>query len=141
MLRKVLRSKIHRATVTHADLHYEGSITLSPELIELAGLNEYEAVNIWDVTNGNRIETYVIRGESGTNDIAINGAAAHLIKPGDIVIIACFQYLAENDLVDFEPRLVFVDSNNRPLPTRPEIPGPQKPPRSQSPISREPSIL
>ena len=124
MIRKVLRSKIHRAHVTHADLHYEGSITLAPELMELAGLVEYEAVQIWNVTNGNRFETYAMRGRVGTTDISINGAAAHLARPGDIIIIGVFQYIEEMELIKFKPRLVFVDENNRPLPERGEIPGP-----------------
>jgi aspartate 1-decarboxylase len=123
--RKLLRSKIHRARVTHADVHYEGSISISPELLEAAGLLEYEAVNIWNVTNGQRFETYTIRGEPGTKDISINGAAARLVTPGDIIIIACFELVPESRAQSHVPRLVFVDEQNRQLPTRKEIPGPR----------------
>jgi aspartate 1-decarboxylase len=123
--RKLLRSKIHRARVTHADVHYEGSISISPELLEAAGLLEYEAVNIWNVTNGQRFETYTIRGEQGTKDISINGAAARLVTPGDIIIIACFELVPESRAHSHVPKLVFVDELNRQLPTRKEIPGPR----------------
>ena len=123
--RKVLRSKIHRATVTHADLHYEGSVTIPPELLEASGIMEYEAVSIWNVTNGSRFETYAITGLPGSRDICINGAAAHLTKPGDIVIIACFFDLHEKYVRDYKPKLVFVDSANRISQLRKEIPGPQ----------------
>jgi aspartate 1-decarboxylase len=115
-LRKVLRSKIHRATVTHADLHYEGSITLPPDLIEAAGLVEYEAVNIWNVTRGTRFETYVIAGQEKAKDICINGAAAHLVDPGNLVIIACFQFITEAEIAGYRPRLVFVDGQNNIVP-------------------------
>jgi aspartate 1-decarboxylase len=123
--RKLLRSKIHRARVTHADVHYEGSISISPELLEAAGLVEYEAVNIWNVTNGQRFETYTIRGEPGTKDISINGAAARLVTPGDIIIIACFELVPESRVATHEPKLVFVDEHNRQLPTRKEVAGPK----------------
>jgi len=123
--RKLLRSKIHRAHITHADVHYEGSISLSPELLDAAGMAEYEAVNIWNVTNGQRFETYTIRGETGTRDISINGAAARLVTPGDIIIIACFELVPESRVAAHEPKLVFVDAENRQLPTRKEVPGPK----------------
>ena len=123
--RKLLRSKIHRARVTHADVHYEGSISLSPELLEAAGMAEYEAVNVWNVTNGQRFETYTIRGEQGTSDISVNGAAARLVSPGDIIIIACFELVPESKVAAHEPRLVFVDERNKQLPTRKEVPGPR----------------
>ena len=122
--RKLLGSKIHRATVTHADLEYEGSITLAPELIAAANFMPYEAVQIWDITSGARLETYVIEGNAGSKDICINGAAAHLVKIGDIVIIARFVYIAEEDCRHFEPVVVFVDKSNRIVELRKEIPGP-----------------
>ena len=124
-MRRVLRSKLHGATVTQADLHYEGSITIPPHLMEVAGLVPYEAVQVWNVTNGNRLETYVITGETGSRDICINGAAAHLMNPGDTVIIGCFMYLAEAELVDFEPKCIFLDSENNIKELRKEIPGPR----------------
>jgi aspartate 1-decarboxylase len=122
-MRKMLLSKIHRATVTHADVHYEGSITLPPHLLEAAGLVPYQAVNVWNVTNGHRFETYAIRGLPG-GDIAINGAAAHLAGPGDIVIVSGFAYLTEDQVHEHMPRLVFVDAENQITEVRPEVPGP-----------------
>jgi len=122
--RKLLGSKIHNATVTQADLKYEGSITLSPELIEAANFIPHEAVQIWNSTTGTRLETYVIKGQSGSRDICINGAAAHLVKPGDVVIIARFVHIAEVDCRNFEPIVVFVDESNRIVQKRKEIPGP-----------------
>ena len=95
MLRKFLRSKIHRATVTQADLHYEGSLTLPPDLLLAAGISPFESVHVWNVTRGTRLETYAILGEPGSSDVCINGAAAHLVKPGDIVIIATFGFIQE----------------------------------------------
>lgn len=122
---RVLKSKIHRATVTHADLAYEGSITLPQELMEAAYLQEYEAVSIWDVTNGARIETYTMRGKEGSSDIAINGAAAHLVKPRDLIIIASFISLSEELLVSHKPHLIFVDEANQIKEKRAEIAGPE----------------
>lgn len=125
MVRKFLKSKIHRATITHADLHYEGSITIPPSLLKLAKIDEYEAVNVWNVTNGNRLETYAIGGVPGSNDICMNGAAAHLFHPGDLIIIACFSFLDSKECASFKPRLVFVDENNEPKLLDSEVPGPQ----------------
>jgi aspartate 1-decarboxylase len=124
-MRKMLQSKIHRAIVTHADVHYEGSITLPPHLLEAAGLVPFQAVSVWNVTNGHRFETYAIRGLPG-GDIAINGAAAHLAGPGDIVIVSAFTYLTEEQVHQHEPRLVFVDEKNQITDMRPEVPGPQR---------------
>ena len=123
--RRVLRSKIHRATVTQADLHYEGSVTIPPELLEAAGIAAYEAVHVWNVTSGTRFETYAITGLEDSSDICVNGAAAHLVKPGDVIIIACFMFVHEAEMASYAPRLVFVDQNNRMKPSRPEVPGPQ----------------
>ena len=126
--RKVLASKIHRATVTHADLQYEGSITLPLPLLEASGIEPYEAVCVWNVTSGTRFETYAIEGQENSFDICVNGAAAHLVSPGDLVIIACFQMLHEDELKDFKPKLVFVGSDNHIKELRDEVPGPQKAP-------------
>ena len=123
MERKMLKSKIHRAVVTGADLHYEGSVTIDKELMEAADIIPYEAVAIWNVTNGNRFETYAIEGEAGSGVICINGAAARMVAPQDLVIIACFVNMNEVEARNHEPRLVFVDEQNRMLPTRREEPG------------------
>ena len=123
--RKFLRTKIHRATVTHADLHYEGSISIPPELLEASGIAEYEAVNVWNVTRGTRFETYAITGRRNSGEISINGAAAHLVNPGDIVIVACFTFLEPDEIADFKPKAIFVDGNNRIKEIRKEIPGPE----------------
>ncbi len=125
LYRKMLGSKIHRARVTQADLSYEGSVTISPELLQAANLRPYEAVNIWNVTSGTRLETYAISGRPGSTDICINGAAAHLISPGDIVIIARFVQIEEKDVGSFKPIVVFVDEQNRIKEIREEIPGPE----------------
>ena len=128
MFRKVLQAKIHRATVTHADLHYEGSITIPPELLEATSIHEYEAVNVWNVTQGTRFETYAITGAKASRDICVNGAAAHLVHPGDLVIIASFTYLSGEELRTHKPKLVFVDENNEIKDIRDEVPGPEEPP-------------
>lgn len=124
----MLRSKIHRATVTQADLHYEGSITVPPELLELAQIKEYEAVWVWNVNQGTRFETYAIEGRPGSRDICVNGAAAHLVSPGDLVIIACFGFMTEAEAADHKPKLVFVDGQNRFKELRSEVAGPLPPP-------------
>ena len=113
MWRKLLRSKIHRATVTAGDLAYEGSITVVEQLMRAAGLIPHEAVNVYNVTNGNRFETYVIPGAGGSGTIQINGAACHLARPGDLIIIACYGYFSEQEASLHHPRLVFVDERNR----------------------------
>jgi aspartate 1-decarboxylase len=109
----MLKSKIHRATVTDANLEYEGSITIDENLMDAADLIEFEKVSIFDVTNGNRIETYVIRGERGTGVMCVNGAAAHQIHKGDVIIVASFVGMDEMEAVRHQPRLVYVDSQNR----------------------------
>jgi len=112
MLRTFLKSKIHRATVTEANLDYEGSITIDGLLADAADLWPNERVEIYDVTNGSRLATYVIRGEEGSGVIAINGAAAHLVKPGDLVIIASYAQMDDDEARDWQPRICFVDSEN-----------------------------
>jgi aspartate 1-decarboxylase len=113
MLRHFLLGKIHRATVTRADLDYVGSITLDPLLIEAAGFMENEKVDIYDVTNGSRISTYVIPGIPGSGEVGINGAAAHLVDKGDLVIIAAYGWMSPEEAETVAPKVVFVDDHNR----------------------------
>jgi aspartate 1-decarboxylase len=113
MYRTMLKSKIHRATVTQADLHYVGSVTIAADLMEAADLLPGEQVSIVDITNGARLETYVIQGESGSGVIGINGAAAHLIQPGDLVILISYGQMNSSDAASYQPRVVFVDAHNR----------------------------
>ncbi|WED42597.1 aspartate 1-decarboxylase [Legionella cardiaca] len=121
--RKMLKSKIHRARVTQADLEYEGSITIAPELLTASNILPHEAVNVWNVTAGTRFETYAITGEKNSTEICVNGAAAHLVTPGDIVIIASFIQLPEEICHLHQPTVVFVDDNNRLREIRPEVLG------------------
>jgi len=114
MTRTMLKSKIHRATVTEANVEYEGSISIDTDLMHLADLLPYERVDVWDCTNGARLSTYVIPGEAGSGEICINGAAAHLVKPLDKVIIASFVQVEESELEGFDAKRVFVDEGNRP---------------------------
>jgi aspartate 1-decarboxylase len=113
MLRHFLLGKIHRATVTRADLHYVGSITIDVDLMEAAGLLENEKIDIYDVTNGARLATYVIPGERGSGEIGINGAAAHLVHPGDLVILASYGWMTAEEATLHPPRVVHVDARNR----------------------------
>lgn len=113
MIRTMLKSKIHRATVTEANIEYEGSITIDQDLMAAADLLPYERVDVWDCTNGSRLSTYVIPGEPGSGEICINGAAANLVKPLDTVIIASFVQLDDGELEGFVARRVFVDEANR----------------------------
>ena len=113
MMRTMLKSKIHRATVTEANVEYEGSITIDRDLLDAADLRPYEQVDIWDCTNGSRLTTYVIEGRRGSGDICINGAAAHQIKPLDLVIIASWTQVDDAEADEYHARRVFVDSRNR----------------------------
>ncbi len=127
MFRKFLRSKIHRATVTQADLDYEGSLTLPPDLMRAADIAPNEAVHVWNITRGSRLETYAIEGIEGARDICVNGAAAHWIRPGDVIIVATFAYLATEVQTDnIVPKVVFVDQQNKILRVGIEIPGPRR---------------
>ena len=123
MQRIMLKSKIHRATITGADLEYEGSITIDRDLMDAADILSYEKVAIWDVTNGNRLETYAIEGKRGSGVICLNGAAARLVAPKDVIIIASFINLDNEAAMKHEPKLVFVDDKNHMLPTRAEEAG------------------
>jgi len=109
----MLSAKLHRVTVTQADLNYVGSVTIDRTLLEAARLLPGERVDVVDVTNGNRLTTYVIEGRAGTGQICINGAAAHLIQPGDIAIIIAYAVMDEAEALTFVPRVVFVDQDNR----------------------------
>ncbi len=111
--RTMLKSKIHRATVTQADLHYVGSVTVDAALMEAADLLPGEQVAIVDVTNGARLETYVIEGERGSGVIGINGAAAQLVHPGDVVILISYQTVDDRSARALKPRVVHVDADNR----------------------------
>jgi aspartate 1-decarboxylase len=113
MFRTMLKSKIHRATVTHADLHYVGSVTVDEELMDAADLLAGERVAIVDVTNGARLETYVIPGRRGSGVVGINGAAAHLVAPGDLVILISYGTMEDDESRHYLPRVVFVDAGNR----------------------------
>ena len=113
MRRTFFKSKIHRATVTHADLDYEGSVTIDEDLLEAAGIWEYEAVHVWNITRGTRLQTYAIKGERGSGIICINGAAAHLNRPGDMVILATFAELEESEARNHVPSVVLVGAKNR----------------------------
>jgi aspartate 1-decarboxylase len=113
MYRTMLKSKIHRATVTQADLHYVGSITIDAELMDAADLLPGEQVAVVDVTNGARLETYVIEGERGSGVIGINGAAAHLVAPGDLIIVISYAGVPDPEAKAYVPKVVFVDEGNR----------------------------
>jgi len=112
MLRQFLLGKIHRCVVTRADLDYMGSITIDPVLIEAAGFLENEKIDIYDITNGSRISTYVIPGQAGSGEIGINGAAAHHVQAGDLVILAAYGWMTEEEAAARPPKVVFVDEQN-----------------------------
>jgi aspartate 1-decarboxylase len=120
----MLKSKIHRATVTHAELHYEGSLSIDRELMDRADIVPYEEVHVWNVSNGSRITTYAIEAPAGSGIVCVNGAAAHLVHVGHLVIIATF---CDMEKVDrrYQPTVVMVDRDNRAIATRPEIAGPK----------------
>jgi aspartate 1-decarboxylase len=113
MQRVMLKSKIHRATVTGSDLHYVGSITIDPDLLEAADIREHEQLHVVDVDNGARFETYTIAGERGAGGIRVNGAAARLVHTGDTIIVISYASYDESELDRYEPRVVHVDRRNR----------------------------
>ena len=127
MLRTLLKAKIHRATVTFADLHYEGSVTVDADLLSAADIVEYEQVQIYNITNGHRLTTYAIAGRSGSGTIQINGAGAHLMRAGDLVIIASYVHLNEQEVRTHRPRVILVDELNRRREPKPELPGDHEP--------------
>jgi aspartate 1-decarboxylase len=129
MRRTLFKSKIHRATVTHADLHYEGSVTIDAALMRAADILPNEHVHIWNITNGSRVETYALEGEAGSGVICVNGAAAHHHRPGDLVIVATFaEPETEAEARAWKSTVVLVDRENRPVgDPAPETPGPEPP--------------
>ncbi|MFC3533591.1 aspartate 1-decarboxylase [Vogesella facilis] len=112
MQRSMLKSKLHRVTTTHAELHYIGSCAIDENLLEAADIKEYEEVQIWNVTNGERFATYAIRAERGSGVISVNGSAARRAAPGDLLIIASFAAYEDSELANHSPKLVFVDEQN-----------------------------
>jgi aspartate 1-decarboxylase len=121
----VFKSKIHRATVTHADLEYEGSVTIDRNLLEAAEILPYEAIHIWNVTRGSRLMTYALPGPRGSGAVCVNGAAAHLNQPGDLVILATFAEMTPAEARAHRPRVVRVDAENRQTADiSEELPGP-----------------
>ena len=122
MQRTMLSSKLHRVTVTHAELHYEGSCAIDEDLMDAADIREYQQIDIYNVTNGERFTTYAIRAERGSGIISVNGAAAHKAAPGDIAIIATYAAYGETELLSYVPRLVYVDQGNRIIAERSSIP-------------------
>jgi len=113
MFRLMLRSKIHRATVTDANLEYEGSLTVDPALLEEAGILSYEQVHVSNLNNGERFETYVIPGKRGSGEMVLNGPTARRGVKGDRIIVFCYEYFNESELKTFKPKIVLVDENNR----------------------------
>ena len=113
MLIEALKGKIHRATVTEANLDYIGSLTLDEDIMDAAGLKHYEKIQVLDITNGSRIETYVIPSERGSGEVCINGAAAHLIHAGDLVIIVSYCQISDEESLYHQPKIVHVDADNR----------------------------
>ncbi len=111
----VLKSKIHRATVTGADLNYEGSISIDKNLLAASGITTYEKVQVVNLNNGARFETYVIEGKAGTGEVMLNGPAARLGQAGDLIIILGYSQMSPEEAAEFEPKIVMVDSNNRPV--------------------------
>ena len=122
MQRTMLKSKIHRATVTNAELGYEGSCAIDDDLLDAADIREYQQIEVWNVNNGERFTTYAIRAERGSGVISINGAAARKASPGDILIIATFAVYEEAELRAYKPDLVYVDDRNRIKQQRRSIP-------------------
>lgn len=122
MLVTMLKAKLHRARVTHSELEYEGSCAIDGTLLDAAGIREYQQIEIYNITNGERFTTYAIRAEDDSGIISVNGAAAHKADPGDIIIIAAYVQLEQRELASFKPTLVYVDKNNRITRTSNSIP-------------------
>ena len=122
MQRIMLKAKLHRVRVTHSELHYEGSCAIDDDLLDAADIKEYQQIDIYNVTNGERFTTYAIRAQRGSGIISVNGAAAHKADPGDILIIATYAMYSELELQKFHPQLVYVDERNRIIAQRDQIP-------------------
>ncbi len=118
----MLKAKLHRARVTHSELEYEGSCAIDGKLLELSGIREYEQIEIYNVTNGERFTTYAIRAEDGSGVISVNGAAAHKADPGDIIIICAYAVLEQQELDSFKPKLVYMGEGNEVIRTGDTIP-------------------
>ena len=127
MKRRMFLGKIHRAVVTDANLDYEGSVTIDERLLQAAGMLNHEEVHVWNLTRGSRFTSYAIAGERDSGVICVNGAAAHLTRPGDLIIIAAFAEMDDEEARRHEPRIVRVDERNRLVEVSPEIPGPRAP--------------
>ena len=136
MRRRMFRSKIHRAVITHADLAYEGSVTIDQDLMDAAQMLPHEEVHVLNVTRGTRLITYTLPGPRGSGVICINGAAAHLNDPGDLVILATYGEMEEEEARTWEPTVVRVDAKNRVLSLAAETPGPRMPPE-YAPVDAE----
>jgi aspartate 1-decarboxylase len=119
----MLRAKLHRVSVTHSELGYEGSCAIDGRLLDRSGIREYEQIHIYNITNGSRLTTYAIRAAKDSGVISVNGAAAHLANTGDLLIICAYVVLGENELAGFKPQLVYVDENNKIVRTSRSIPG------------------
>jgi aspartate 1-decarboxylase len=122
MQRVMLKAKLHRVHVTHSELHYEGSCAIDDDLLEAADIREYQQIDIYNVSNGERFTTYAIRAQRASGIISVNGAAAHKANPGDILIIAAYAMYSESELQSFHPQLVYVDERNCIVDKRNEIP-------------------
>ena len=120
-MRFVMRSKIHRATVTHADVDYIGSISIDENILQAAGIEEWEKIHVLDVTNGSRLETYVVKAPAGSGRICINGAAAHLVHPGDLVILITYEGIPSDSVSDHLPTIVHVNTQNEVIDISQEI--------------------
>lgn len=118
----MLKAKLHRVTVTHAELHYEGSIAIDGVLLDAAGIREYEQIHAWNVNNGERFVTYALRAQEGSGIVSVNGSAAHRAQPGDLIIVAAFVTLTQMEAEQFQPTLVYVDAANRITNTNRSIP-------------------
>lgn len=122
MLTTMLKAKLHRVTVTHAELEYEGSCAIDGKLLDTSGIREYEQIEIYNITNGERFTTYAIRAEDNSGIISVNGAAAHKANPGDTIIICAYVGLNQQELLSYKPKLVYVDEKNTITHTRNTIP-------------------
>ena len=118
----LLKAKLHQARVTHSELEYEGSCAIDSDLLNEAGIHEYEQIHIYNLNNGERFTTYAIRAQAGSRVISINGAAAHKAEPGDRVIICAYAELAQHEVANFKPKLVYLDENNQIKRTSDQIP-------------------
>ena len=135
MRRNMLRAKIHRAVITNADLNYEGSVTIDRDLMDAVDLLDGEALHVWNVTRGTRLVTYAVTGPRGSGVVCVNGAAAHLNQPGDVVILAAYAEMADDEARTYRPLVIRVDERNRIVGAAPERPGPLPPRAPSSPSS------